>query len=149
MASPSPHVEPYSAKKLDQWIRDQGAVFDRQAGSHRCFRLPNGKELFCPDPGSGHAVASLLARRVAEVCGITLAQLRVQMGYTSAPSTGASRSSGPKRQPVAATYKEMLDRLVKAAGVITTTGILPAQRDHLALNLPSLLTQLERIASTR
>lgn len=124
------HNEPFGWDVVEAYLERKGGVFQRQTGSHRHYKMPNGKMA-----GSGihGTVTTALMRKNAEALDMSYKDMRADMGW---PITSSGRSSfKPKAKSVPdrhmvtkADVLAELDRLVGELGDVR--GLLAnGQRD--------------------
>lgn len=92
-------LEPYDGTVLSSFLVKQcGAAFVGQSGSHLRFELPNGARVGSLSPGN--AITTPIARDVARALGMTREEFRAAIGYPLKKS-GKARHK-PQRTPEAA-----------------------------------------------
>lgn len=143
-----PSTEPYTARELHDYLVERGGRPVSQSGSHVTLVMPDGAEVGCSQPaGRQQVVGTVLAQRIARTLGMTLGELRAELGHHPTPRRPKPSANRERRLKPSSAEVEMLTRLQRAAGICADVGVLPAQREHLRRTLPSLLAELERIAA--
>lgn len=79
----SPHLEPYSARNLAEFLAKRGFHLLSQSGSHCTWANKDGVTVGIPDPAGGrHPVPTILAEKVAARLGMSLRDLRKALGHS-------------------------------------------------------------------
>ena len=106
----SGETEPFDGLELERYYVSLGATFERQSGSHRHYRLPDGRRL----PSTIGTVTSAMMREAARTLGIDYRELRARMGRPIT-QTGKSKYKPPPRVKVRPVTKEQVMRAISDA----------------------------------